>query len=659
MLRRLPLTLLGLLLLAGCSNNPYSPGETARPVIYRSLGDDPRTLDPTTSYVVSEGQIIDVVYLSYFQYHYLKRDPYVLELALGAEQPKREPYVYTVVEKGRPVRKRGESWTFRIKRGLRFQDDPCFPGGKGREIKAADFLFSFRRMADPSTNCPVRSFVEDKILGFADYVKQCSERKGGPDWDAPVEGLQLDRQDPYTFRILLNQPYPQLRYLMTMHFTTPLPREAVERYGKELARHSVGNGLYTLAEYVPKQRIVLRLNPNRPLQLYPSEGAPGDRQAGLLRDAGKRLPLAETVVYSYIREGITGWNLFLQGYQDAWGVTQTNFQQVMSRPGQLSPEMVQRGVKLTRAADPNFYYFAFNMQDPVVGGYSREKRKLRQAISTAIDAQAYIDLFSQGNGLPAQFIIPPGIFGYEPGYRNPYRQYSVERARRLLAEAGYPNGIDPRTGERLTIYYDNTATDAAGRQSVGLVQKQLEAIGIRLESRSWRGVVWQDRLDKGQFQFISYGWLADYPDPENFLFLLYGRNRRPGPNYAGYDNPEYNRLFERMRAMDDGPERMAIIRRMRAIATEDCPLVFRQHTQGLSLSHSWLRNVKPHPVANDVTKYLSVDSARRARLQAQWNRPNYWPGVFFGLFLVLGSLPAAATVRRRRRRRLRRETRGA
>src|SRR5262249_42600347 len=152
----------------------------------------------------------------------------------------------------------------------------------------------------------------------------------------------------------------------------------------------------------------------------------------------------------------------------------------------------------------------------------------------------------------------------------------------------------------LTIYYDNTAVDAAGRQQVGLITKEMDAIGVRLVGRSWRPNIWQDRVDHGQFQFIRYGWFADYPDPENFVFLLYGPNRRPGPNSAAYDNPEYDRLFEQMRSMDDGPARLALIRRLREIAVEDCPWIFVNHDQDLLLNYNWISNVKPHPVAMDT-----------------------------------------------------------
>jgi len=656
-----PLLLLiaaGPLGLAGCTNNPYPQGEPGGSVIYRALQADLRTLDPSISYTVDESSIVDLIYPAYFGYHYLKQAPFELVLALGAAEPKRERSTYTDPKTGRQAV--GETWTFRIKPGLKFQDDPCFPGGKGREITAADFLFSFRRMADPTLSppCPVTSFFEDKILGFHDYVALNQKRhdaKQAPDYAAPVAGLQLDPNDRYTFRIQLNQPYPQLRYLMAMHFTTPLAHEATEKYGGDLRDHPVGSGPFLVEEYTKKRRLVLRANPNRRQELYPSDAAPGTDPA-LLKDAGKQLPLSERIIFGFQRETVTIWNMFLQGYIDRWGVTQENMQQVMGRQGGLSPEMQQRGIRMLKTSSPNVYYFGFNMEDPVVGGYTEKKRKLRQAISLAIDSQAFIDLFYQGVGTPAQSPIPPGILGYDPNYKNPYRQYDpdLKRAKQLLAEAGYPGGIDPKTGERLTLYFDNSGTTAAGRQMVGLTQKQVEALGIRLESRVSRDVVWQDRVDKGEFQFVRYGWFADYPDPENFLFLMYGPNKRPGPNHPAYRNPEYDRLFEQMRAMDDGPARQAIIKKMRDIAVEDAVWIPVNHDEDLLLVYDWLSNVTPHGVANDTAKYWAVNGTERVLRQQAWNQPNFWPALGAVLFLVLGSVPAAGVVKRHRNRRLRR-----
>jgi ABC-type transport system substrate-binding protein len=655
--RVLPVLILAALL-AGCNNNPYPAGQTEQPILFAAIGDDPKTMDPSIAYDVSAGLIIDPIYPSYFQYHYLKRDPFVLQLNLGAAEPERMPYPCTVSVNGKQVKKTGEAWTFHIKHGLRFQDDPCFPGGKGREITASDFIYTFKRMADPAVACPIITYFSDKVLGMAAYQDYNSDRlakKMPTDYNHPIEGLQLIPGDPYTFRILLSAPYPQLRYLMAMHFTSPLPHEAVDKYGKEFARHPVGCGPYRLAEYIPKGRIVLKANNNyRTDDLYPSEGAPGDREAGLLADAGKPLPFMNEIVFTNIREGITSWNLFQQGYLDVAGVTQDNFQQAMSHPGEISPDMQRKGITLHRQTQVEISYYAFNMKDSLYGGYTPEKRKLRQAISCAIDSQAFIDLLSLGLGKPADFIIPPGLFGYDPNYKNPYAQHNVEKAKQLLAEAGYPNGIDPKSGERLTLYYDNYATTPAGRQDVALTVKQIEAIGIHVEPRSYRYPVFQDKVDHGQFQFMKYGWVADYPDPENFVFLLYGPNKGPGPNSAAYQNSQYDQMFEQMRAMPDNPQRLQLIDRMRDIAVADCPWIYVEYPETYGLTHSWFHNYKPNPVALDMVKYYRIDGAERARKQAEWNRPNFTPAIIAFAFLIAGSLPAVGVVRQRTNRRVRR-----
>jgi ABC-type transport system substrate-binding protein len=643
--------------LSGCSNNPYPPGATARSILYQSISEDPTSLDPSVSYTVSESHIVSLIYPGYFRYHYLKRNPFVLELNLGAAQPKREPYVYEVAEKGRKVTRRGESWTFRIKKGLRFQNDPCFPNGKGREINAADFIYSFRRMADPTVPCPILSYFESTVIGlhdYADYNRGRVARKLKTDYTREVEG---DPHDPYVFRVLLTHPYPQLRYLMTMAFTTPIPHEAVETYKSNFARHPVGSGPYVLAEYYPRLKLVLKKNPNRNYETYPSDGMPGDREAGLLKDAGKQLPLNDEIVFRILKESLTTWNFFLQGYLDvgdSYDFGPTSVSQVTTRQGGLTKDMQDRGVQIRRAPNPDVWYFAFNMRDPVVGGYGLDKKKLRQAISLAFSAQTFIDVDLQGNATPAQFLIPPCVTGYDPAYRNPYSQYNVAKAKKLLSEAGYPDGISRKTGERLTIYFDNYATGPGATQALGQISKFFDPIGIHMESRSYRYPVWYDKFKHRDYQFAMAGWVADYPDPENFALLLYGPDEKnEGPNDCVYDNPEYNRLFQQMQTMDDGPERQRIIDRMRDIAVEDCPCVFLYHDNILVLYNKWLSNVKPHPVANDYSKYYRVDGPLRAQMQKEWNKPNYWPVIVAAVFVIAGTLPAVAVVRKRRNRRIR------
>jgi oligopeptide transport system substrate-binding protein len=650
--------------LTGCGNNPYPSGESARNVLYQTLSDDPKSLDPSFSYTVDEARVCDLIYPSFYKYHYLRREPFEIVLNIGAQEPVREPFDVTIKdEKGVSKTVKGERYTFTIKNDLRFQDDPCFPNGKGRPITAKDIVYSFKRMADPKVQCPVASFFADKVVGWAEFEKGF-EAEGDEarkkNYDREIEGVQVDPNDPYTFRIVLTQPYPQLKYLMAMHFTTPQAREAVEKYGDEYARHPVGSGPYTMTEFKPKQRITLEMNPHRHKDFYPTDGEESDKNEGLLDDAGKELPISEKVVFSIIKETVTAWNLFQQGYLDAAGIGTVNYQQAMTPSGSLSPEMAARGITLRKDVQVNVYYMAFNMKDPVFGGLEPKKQKLRQAISLAVDAQEYVDLLRQGNGKPAQWLIPPSVFGYEPDYKNPYRQFdpNLTKAKQLLAEAGYPNGNDPKTGQKLVLNYDNTATTPAGRQQVGIVQKMIERIGIKVESRSSRPNVFQDKLLKGQHQFITYGWFADYPDPENFVFLLYGPNRKPGPNSADYQNPEYDKLFEQMRAMDDSPERDVIIKKMRDIAVEDCPWIPLYHDVTLAINYDWLKNVKGHPIANDTAMYRRVDAETRARKQREWNRPNFLPLFVLAAVLIGGALPAVSVVRQRTNRKVRREKNG-
>ncbi len=657
------LAALALMGASGCGNNPYPPGESASNTLYRVLGDDPKSLDPSFSYTVDEAYVCDLIYPSFYKYQYLKREPFELELNIGAKEPVREPFDVQVKDKdGKTKTVKGERYTFIFKPGLRFQDDPAFPGGKGRAITARDVAYSFKRMTDPSVQCPVAPFFADKIVGWEDYAKGFGDEKNtktdaekSANYDKEIEGVQVDPSDPLVLRITLSQPYPQMRYLMAMHFTTPQAREAVEKYKGEYARHPVGSGPYLMSDFKPKQRIVLSVNPNRHKALYPSEGEASDKTEGLLVDAGKDLPLAPKIVFNIIKEATPAWNLFQQGYLDAAGVNQNNYQQVVASGNQLSPALAKRGVEMRKDTQVNVYYCAFNMNDPVWGGLDEKRRKLRQAVSLSIDANEYIDLLLQGNGTAAQWVLPPSVFGYEAGYKNPFRQYDAKltQAKRLLAEAGYPNGVDPKSGEKLVLHYDNSNITPAGRQQTGIMQKMIERIGIKLDSRSTRPTVFQDKIQKGQHQFIFYGWFADYPDPENFVFLLYGPNKRPGPNSANYENPRYDKLFEQMRALDDGPQRDALIKQMRAIAVEDCAWIPVYHGVSLSLAYDWLKNVKAHPIANDYNQYRRVDVEKRAQMQREWNQPNLTPLVVFLVALGISIIPAAGVVRKRINRRVR------
>jgi ABC-type transport system substrate-binding protein len=313
-------------------------------------------------------------------------------------------------------------------------------------------------------------------------------------------------------------------------------------------------------------------------------------------------------------------------------------------------------------------YLAFNWEDPVVGGQTggeaaTRARKLRQAISIALDIEEQISIFANGRGIAAQGPIAPGIFGYREGREgiNPVvydwaegkpRRKSIEDAKRLLAEAGYPGGRDAKTGQPLVLYLDTVARGPGDKSAFDWYRRQFEKLSVQLEIRTTDWNRFQEKIRKGATQIFRLGWNADYPDPENFLFLLYGpqaRSKSQGENAANYENPEYDRLFEKMKDMPNSVERQKIIDRMVDIVRRDAVWVWGIHPKQYSLRHSWLYNDKPNNMARNNIKYLRLDPARRAVLRAQWNRPVVWPLALIVLLLVLSAVPAVMTYRRRER----------
>jgi len=306
----------------------------------------------------------------------------------------------------------------------------------------------------------------------------------------------------------------------------------------------------------------------------------------------------------------------------------------------------------------------FNMLDPVVGGSNAQEResarKLRQAISIAVDYEEFISIFANGRGMPAQSPISPGIAGYREGKEgiNPVvyewmndqlQRKSIQVAKALLAEAGYPNGIDQRTGAPLVLYFDVTARSSEDRSKLDWMRKQFQKLNIQLVVRSTDYNRFQDKIRKGNAQIFEWGWNADYPDAENFLFLLYGpqsKVRNSGENAANYDNAEYNQLFEQMKNMDDGPQRQLIIDRMVEILRHDAPWLWGYHPKDYGLYHSWYQNIKPNRISNNNLKYLKIDATLRAQKRREWNEPVLWPIALLLVIVALSLFPAIAAFRR-------------
>jgi oligopeptide transport system substrate-binding protein len=683
------LAFLALGFLAACGevwNDPYPAAERGKNIFYTSFVNRPKHLDPVQSYTSDEADFTQQVYEPPLQYHYLKR-PYELVPLTAVEVPKPtelEGGKYTVYE-------------VRIRPGIRYQPHPGFVAANHelapgrirsmkspyelplgtRELVADDYVYQIKRLAHPRLHSPIFGLMSEYIVGLADYAKRLRSLGQNNGWldlrEHPLKGVE--RVDSHTFRVTLNGSYPQFVYWLAMPFFAPMPWEAERFFAQPgmaeknftLDWWPVGTGPYMLTENNPNARMLLERNPNFRGEPYPSEGEAGDAAAGLLKDAGKVMPFIDRVVYTREKESIPYWNKFLQGYYDISGIGSDQFDQAVrvsiEGDANVTAEMEQKGIRLSTSVETTTGYIAFNWLDPVVGGSSERARKLRHAISIAVDIEEQIAIFSNGRGIPAQGPIAPGIFGYREGREGinpvvyewrdgkPVRK-SLETARRLLAEAGYPNGRDARTGQPLILYFDTVVRGAGDKAAFDWYRQQFGKLSIQLEIRTTDWNRFQEKIRKGDTQTFRLGWNADYPDPENFLFLLHGpqsRARTQGENAANYANPNYDALFEKVKNLANSPQRQELIDRMVDIARNDAPWIWGVHPKNYSLRHAWVGNHKPNTMARNSLKYLRIDAERRAQLRHEWNRPVVLPAALILLALVASAIPAVISYRRRER----------
>ena len=709
---------LGVLAVAGC-NSPYPDSDEGRNITYNFLLEEPNHLDPAQAYGGQAYPLLYQILEPPFQYHFLKRPYTISPLtAAEVPRPEKrtvtwqgktvEATVYTIrIKPG--IRYQNHPCFVEANRRLSRQDAHGirsvydFTETATRELVAADYVLAIRRLADPRLACPVLPTMEQNILGLGPYgdaleaaleaERKRRRRAGGPfyneEQDEKYNPVRLDygayacpgvrAVDSHTFEVVLPHPYPQILYWMILPFFTPIPAEALEFFNQRVLlersiifdRNPVGTGPYKMVEYDPTNQIVLARNENFRDERYPDlPRPPADdtkaralyetmRDEGMLEDAGKPLPMIDRAVYRMDKEWIPRWNKFLQGYYDASLISSDTFDQAVSLTSQgdaiLSDEMARRGIRLLTAPALIVSYLAFNMEDPVIGGYSEKQRKLRQAISIAYDVEEEIAIFENGRGTAAHSPIPPEVFGHEEGeaamnavvYRwdeqrkRPVRR-SLDEAKRLLAEAGYADGFGP-DGQPLTIRFDNAWVTTIHRPRLRFVAKQFAKLGIRLDIRTTdNNRLWEKVLD-GNYQLLAWGWLADYPDPENYLFLLYGPNSRSkggSENNANYANPEFDRLFREMRNMENTPQRLAIIRRMNRIAQQDAPWIFGLHPVAYSLVHQWYGNSYPHAMKVNTLKYRKIDVSARADRRRAWNAPRWTPVLVVVALLAIASIPA-------------------
>ncbi|RZI83293.1 MAG: peptide ABC transporter substrate-binding protein [Rubrivivax sp.] len=714
-----------LLALAGCDNSPWASGEAATNTLYSAVKESsPRHLDPTASYWGPDTPYTYQVYEPLYGYHYLKR-PY--ELIGKAAQVVAKPQYLD--QHGRPLPddapgdQIAESvYEIRLKPGILFQPHPCFardaqgrylyhamkPGElkervsplqfehQGtRELVAEDYVYALKRHATTRITTPVYGIFSEYLLGLKDYraLVKAEDAKLRANLDpASLDKPFLDFRrwplagasapEKHLLRLRIKGKYPQWNYWMSMTFTAPIPWEADAFYaqpgmatvGLSLDTWPVGTGPYMMVEFIKDRRHVLKRNPNYRGEPYPCEGEPGDKAAGLLADCGKKTPFIDTLVSTVEREAVPQRAKFRQGYYDieVFERTDTGMDYLvdMQDSEAIRREYQAKGFRLGRLSGVDSFSMGFNMLDPVVGQGDTpqqrlKNRKLRQAISIAMDWEEYSKIFPNKAGATAMGPLPKGIFGSREGTLagvNPVthrvvqgrvERRSIEEARHLMVEAGYPDGRDAVTGRPLVLNYDFYLPPTPERKvEIDWVVRQFAKLDIQLEVRATDNNQFQDKVRKGKHQVFWQGWIADYPDAENFMFLLYGPNgktRSDGEGYSNYDNPTYDQLFSKLKLMEDGPQKQAALDQLVKIVQEDAPWSFGFFPDASAAVQHWVHNSKPSLMVRDHGRYLRLDTAERVQRQALWNRPVWWP-VALGLVVLAGVIALLMRAFKRRER---------
>jgi len=541
-----------------------------------SLGKKIVSLDPVLCADIPGQSVCAAFYDTLIQYHYTT-GAYSLEPAMLEKMP-----VFSAD---------GKTLRCTLRRDLLFQDSPAFHSKEERRVTSRDVAFSLMRLADARLNSPCGWIVRGRIEGMTDFYALTS--KAAPDddsvYDRPVSGIRII--DDRNFEIACVSADPHILYLLALPNCAVVSRIAASFYGeKGIAQHPCGSGPYRLTEYNRDYSIVMDRNPDFREEYF----------------EGKRLPVADRITCYLVRQGVSSWLMFLQGELDYYAVDQDQFQSIVDpEKMQLADSLRERGMRLAFAPQLETNYIGFNFNDPVLG----KNADLRRAISLAFDKDMRI-LQSGGCFTKAYGPIPPGVAGALVGEKGPYGEKDLARARELMTKAGYPGGIDPRTGKPLVLSFDQAGTATLHQQLAELMANDLREIGIEVRTNLNTRPRFQAKMASGDVQLFRYSWVADYPDAENFLQLFYSGNAG-ACNRVSYRDPEFDRMYRKVVLVPDSPERTEKIRAISRYLQEQCPWIFETHTMGFVVCHSWMKNYLLHDFALNRWKYLSASAKER------------------------------------------------
>ena len=549
-----------------------APLAFAQNVITRSMN-RVSSLDPVEAASSYSARAIQLAYEPLLEYDYTAR-PYKLIPCLAATLPVSESD--------------GRVFIFKLKPGACFVPDACFGHDAvdrlhGRPVTASDVVYSLMRLADKKNASPGAWVVSDTILGMKAFAEH-SGSKEPTNYDFPVAGLRaLDSQ---TIRIELTRPLYVFPHFLTIAYTAIVPREAVTYYGKAFGNHTVGSGPYQLTEWRRNYQMIYTRNMQWPGWVQgPATINPGEKPF-------------DRIYYRMIEDASTQWLCFIKGELDLLGeVAHDNWDVVVDKKGERTEFLRNKQINLHTTSALEVEYIGINMDDPILG----KNRALRQALNAAFDGETWRAFYNH-RILPATGPLPPGI---EARLETPFPYaYNLERAKKLMIEAGYPNGVDPKTGRRLELHLDIGKTTQEIRESTELLASFYEKIGITLTPQYQNWPTFLKRISNRQAQLFRITWVGDYPDAENFIKIFCSQNASPGPNRVNYTNPALDVLYAKACETVEELPRKKLWEEAQTLIREDCPWIFLHHPSVNSLTQSRLLNFTPTDFPYGTEKYL-------------------------------------------------------
>jgi len=585
------------------------------------------SIDPATCGNTPSARIQGGFYEGLYTYHYLKRPLEVIP-DLAASMPE--------------ISDDGLTYTVKLRKNVKYFRNPCFgreSGGeheyKTRTVTADDVVLAYKRVGDFHVNTRLSlAFLQGKILGMDEYRRKTRSYAPGDFSRYKKEDLPgVVALDEHTVQFKLNGIFTQLIYVLAMQFYAPIPHEVISYHlstkgdgqGRRvpipindrtteirMPSEVVGTGAYMMTRWVRGSRIVMERNPDFHDSYYPSEGAPGDRERGLLVNAGEKLPFVDVRDLRCVLEPNPDWMLFLTRQKDWALIPSRVFQTVVSPSAELMETWRDQGVSLLKDPHPGIWWIAFNLADGVVG----KSKSLRQGMHLAFDVEKYIEVVLNGRGKRGLNIIPSTFKGHKEAGRGPYAHVDLDAARKKIAQAKKElaeAGAIEAGDDIPVITIDFSKRDEQTRRIAEFMIGEFRKVGLDIKAELNDYPTLLGKINNKRFQTCMLGWYADYPDAENFLQNFYSPNIERNTNYFSYENKEFDRLFEEAGKHPDIAERIPLYARMARMISEDVPVILLYEPVIYTLLMPWTHNYKLHPVAFGVHKYMRIDVAARIK----------------------------------------------